>query len=190
MTQSFDQILKSLRDGVLLYSPILMYLFLKRKEYGYQEQIISDTSFDWEDGIYGLPINRWPQQEQNNFLKLFANDEKLYVLQREFIYFLIYLFSGYAFKYIPVEEQSRMRNVLDCLFDLFSYRNEPWFVTPPDQDAYSKYQNAENPLLLLSSEIRKITGEEDSMFLFQFIAEITSISTHFIKPSVEKLFNN
>jgi hypothetical protein len=56
------------------------------------------------------------------------------------------------------------------------------------EDAYTKYQSSDNPLLVFYTVISKTSGEDDALFLHNFIIQITGISKFYIKPAIDKLF--
>lgn len=186
MNKKFEFQLNGLRAGVLMYAPIFMYSFLRMRE---KFQTNDDKSDNTIKNVVCRFYTQWPKSDQDKFERLFTPEKKWFRLQREFIYFLIYFFSNYASKYIN-KDQDKTKTILDYLFEIFNDHNQPWFDIPLDEDAYSKYQQSDNPLITLQSKIVKISGEEDSVFLFSFIFRITGILKHFIKPTVNELFNS
>lgn len=185
MKNDFVYQLGGVREGVFLYAPVFMYIFLRmRADFQKNDSDINEIV----DKISGRPCNQWPKEYQEDFEKLFTPEKKWIDLQREFIYFLIFIFSGYTFNYIKKNDQERMEFTLDYLFEIFKDNRQPWFILPPDEDAYNKYHNSDSPLLIFHTAISKISEEKDSLFLANFITIINSISKFIIKPAVDKLF--
>jgi hypothetical protein len=185
MKNDFVYQLGGAREGVFLYAPVFMYVFLKmRSDFQKNENNINEIV----DRISGRPCNQWPKEYQEEFEKLFTPEKKWIDLQREFLYFLIFIFSGYVFDYIKKDDQERMKFTLDYLFEMFKDDRQPWFALHPDEDAYSKYQSSDNPLLVFHSAISKASEEKDSLFIFDFITQTTGISKFYIKPAIDKLF--
>ena len=185
MKNNFAYQLGIVREGVYIYSPVFMYLFLKMRE------IFGTNNNDVDNivsKISGLSCGQWPQQYQEDFEKLFILDEKLVNLQREFIYFSIFIFSEFAFNYIDKNDQEKKEFTLDYLFEIFKDNRKPWFIKPPSQDAYNKYRNSDNPILVLHNEISKVSEEKDVLFLADFVIVITSIVKFYIGSTVKKVF--
>ncbi|MGI6378934.1 MAG: hypothetical protein ACOX0H_02950 [Patescibacteria group bacterium] len=185
MKNDFVYQLGGVREGVFLYAPIFMYIFLKmRADFQKNENDINEIV----DKISGKPCNQWPQEYKEEFEKLFTPEKKWIDLQREFIYFLIFIFSGYTFNHIKKDDQERMQFTLDYLFEIFKDNKQPWFILPPDKNAYNKYHNSDNPLLIFHSSISQASGEKDALFILEFISLINGVSKFYIKPAVDKLF--
>lgn len=177
--------LDGVRAGILLYAPVLMYLFLKRQEEG----INSNKKFDVKE-IAGRSVNEWPSNVQEDFEKLFKPDEKLIRLQKEFIYFLIFVYFGAIFNYLEDQSNNGQKIVLDYLFDIFDGGDAPW-LRDLDSDAFNKYVSAsDNFFMKFSNELSSITGEEDALFLHDFVTEAAGIFNFLIKPSVDKLMSD
>lgn len=186
MDNNFEYKINGLRFGINTYSPIFMYLYLMmREKFQANDKEVEKTL----EQIVGRPCIHWPEPIKNDFDRLFTLDLKYIRLQREIIYFLIYIFSNYAFQYIDTKDQDKMKIILDNLFEIFRKDDKPWTGAPPANDSYSKYQQSKNPLLTFQQEISKTTGEKDSLFLFGYITLATSLLKNFIKPTVDKLFN-
>lgn len=185
MKNDFVYQLGGIREGVLLYAPVFMYIFLKmRSDFQKNKNNINEIV----DKISGRPCNQWPKEYQEEFEKLFTPEKKWIDLQREFIYFLIFIFSEYTLSHIKQGDKERMEFTLDYLFEIFKDDRQPWSILPPDEDAYNKYKSSDNPLLVLNSAIGKVSNKKDILFLLGFIEVITGILRFYIKPAVDKLF--
>lgn len=186
MLKDFNYQVNGLKYAVFLYAPIYMYIFLKM--YESKDKDISNELSKNIGNISGKMVSEWPKIECQEFNNLFTPEKKWINIQREFIYFLIFSISGYAFNFINISAQDKMFIIVDELFDVLRDKKTPWYKDPIDEDAYNKYKLSDNYLIKLNEEITKITGQDDSLFLVQFQTRITGIFKYHISPAIDKLF--
>lgn len=177
--------LHALKSGVIIFAPLYLYSFLKlietrkiKREKGIGE-IINE--------IAGLPLSEWPPNTKEDYYALsetLLNLDQLKNTFAEIHYFLIYTIAGYTSKYT---DQNGQELILDALFDLFNNK-QLWGNKYPENNAFTKYRKAQNLLLEFSNQISKTAGVSDSLLLFDFSIEATSINKFFIQPALDKIF--
>jgi len=190
-TNNLNKKLEALSSLVNIYTYIFAYAFLRMIE------ISKDKSFEIDnikivgddlEKIYGRYFSEWPDDIKNHYLnKLWfvVPQEKLFHFFRETIYYLIFIFFSYSHKYLKPSEHKLM---LDKLFEIFESSQVPWLINPPDQNAFNKYNDAENPILKYNSEISNIF--DDILVLFHYQNEVIGTFKFIIFPTIDKIFEN
>ena len=177
--------LHALRSGVTIFAPLYLFALLKIIEADQTEQ---KKDFDeMINKLAGLPLVDWPKDAKEDYYKLLETLLNLNQLKNTFAeihYFLIYIITEHASKYIDNEGQ---KLVLSSLLDLFNDK-QLWGNEHPEESALSKYRKSNNFLFEFSSQIGKTAGVDDSLLLANFAVEVTSISKYFIQPALHKIF--
>lgn len=189
MTKDLNVKLDLLKSILNTYTNILVYIFLRMiKLDAVNNKNSMDKIINEVEQIIGYPFSQWPENIKvyHDELWLVLPQENIFKLYREIIYYLIFIISGHAHKYIKSSEYKLM---LDRLFEIFKIPGVPWLENPPEKNAYNKYNEAENPLAKFAlNEIGKRTGQDDLLFLMDYSNYVMSIFKHAIIPTIDKIF--
>lgn len=177
--------LEKLCSIVAVVFPACLYSFLVQfqiVDLGRKMGVIHDTA-----SFAAIAFEQWPEDVKADYRGLWDTvpHDMLQNISAEIYYCIIFWVAACAVPYVDLESQAEM---LDALFGEAFRGETPWDAKFPAADAFTKYRQSKNPLLVFSNSLSLVTGVRDALDLMKLTTSVMDLIQDLVPQEVEKVF--